>query len=375
MTENKNAIKYVLDFVSELLPHSSATIGHDYQLTIRTKDGHVSVYIGHDLIDDFGEALKKDHRNNYYYTIENRIKFKIYEELGPKGMIPNFDVCSAILEEKGDWAKWVRTSVSFDSSFCKVLGNGLNLLSDNLGSILASSDIDLADIEADKKRVDELIKYYEKKGHLTDGGAEIESLSFLKAGAVCELLELDQKKNKSNIPRVRKGYDKEIYAIVSTLRREPFRDIQLPECIHEYAAYKKTSGQRDAEQAITITVDVDKLDGLLEKLDPKLKRRRQGAWQAFRSENPDRLSQAANSMVELLDQVIGHVCQNTTLAKYLESKYHSSKDTKWVDATRKWISETKNYLHGIKHHVDERSEQLTERLLHGAESIMLVVLE
>ena len=159
------------------------------------------------------------------------------------------------------------------------------------------------------------------------------------------------------------------------MRREPFRDIQLPECIHEYAVYKQTSDQQDVEHAIAIAVDVDKLDDLLEKLDPKLKRRRQGAWQAFRSDNPDRLSQAANSMVELLDKVIGHVCQNSTLVEYLESKYHSSKDTKWVDATRKWISETKSYLHRIKHHVDERSEQLTERLLHGAESIMLVVLE
>ena len=66
----------------------------------------------------------------YYYTIENRIKFKIYEELGSNGMIPDFDVCSAILEEKGDWAKWVRTDVSFDSDFCKVLRDGLNLLSE-----------------------------------------------------------------------------------------------------------------------------------------------------------------------------------------------------------------------------------------------------
>jgi hypothetical protein len=173
MTENKNAIDYVLDFVYELLPDAKPVINRDYQLTIRTKGGHVSVYIGRDLIDDFGEALKKDHRNNYFYTIENRIKFKIYEELGQKGMIPNFDVCSAILEEKGDWAKWVRMSVSFDNNFCKVLGYGLNLLSDTLGSILASSDIDLADIEADKKRIDELIRYYEKNGHLTDGGAEL----------------------------------------------------------------------------------------------------------------------------------------------------------------------------------------------------------
>lgn len=376
MTENKQATDYVLNFVSELLPHAQITITHDYQCTIRPEDDQVRVYIGRDLIEDFGEALKKDSRNNYFYTIENRIRFKIYEELGGKGLIPGFDICSAILEEKCVWLKKIRTSVSFDKNFCKVLSNGLNLLSDALGSILASSDIELAEIEADKKIVDILIGYYEAKGHLTTDDAEIESLTFLKAAAVCTIMELDKKKRESNIPRVKKGYDKEIYAIVSKLRREPFRDIQLPECIHEYSAYKKAgSGQQDVKLATTEVVDADKLDILLEKLDPRLKRRRQGAWQAFRSENPDRLSQAANSMVELLDQVIGQVCQDTALATYLEKKYHSSKDTKWVGVTRNWISETKSYLHRIKHHVDEQSVQLTEKILLGAENIMLVVLE
>jgi hypothetical protein len=376
MTENKNAIDYVLDFVSELLPYANTTIGHDYQLTIGTKDAHVSIYIGRDLIDDFSEALKRDCRNNYFYTIENRFKFKIYEELGQEGLIPDFDICTAILEEKGQWLKTIKSCVSFDKNFCKVLRNGLNQLSDALGSILSTSDIELAEIEADKKVVDNLIHYHKDNGHFTTSGAEIESLAFLKAASVCTIMELDQKKRASKISRVKKGYGKEIYAIISMLRREPFRDIQLPECIHEYAAYKNAdSNQLDVERATTVAIDVDKLDNLLEELDPGLKRRRQGAWQAFRSDNPDRLSQAANSMVELLDQVIGNVCQDTTLAKYLENKYHSSKDTRWVDATRKWVSETKSYLHRIKHHVDERPEQLTERLLHGAESILLVVLE
>src|SRR5207244_11497835 len=44
---------------------------------------------------------------------------------------------------------------------------------------------------------------------------------------------------------------------------------------------------------------------------------------ALLSNNPDRLSQAANSMVELLDQVISQVCEGTDLAAYLKAKYRS----------------------------------------------------
>ena len=80
-------------------------------------------------------------------------------------------------------------------------------------------------------------------------------------------------------------------------------------------------------------------------------------------------------MVELLDQVIGRVCENTELADFLKNKYQTHEETKWVDATRKWISETKDNLHRVKHHTDYQSERLTEALLNSAESVMLVILE
>ncbi len=133
--------------------------------------------------------------------------------------------------------------------------------------------------------------------------------------------------------------------------------------------------QRIQEMKPTIGVENRKLDQLLEKLDPRLRERREGAWLTFRSDNPDRLSQSANSMVELLDQVITQVCKDTELAVFLKEKYQTHEKTDWVDATRKWISRTKSSLHRVKHYVDNQSEKLAEGLLTSAESIMLVILE
>ena len=80
-------------------------------------------------------------------------------------------------------------------------------------------------------------------------------------------------------------------------------------------------------------------------------------------------------MVELLDQVIGQVCQGVALASYLREKYQTHQQTEWVEATRKWIGKTKDNLHSTKHHIDHQSEQLTKALLTTAESIILVILE
>lgn len=80
-------------------------------------------------------------------------------------------------------------------------------------------------------------------------------------------------------------------------------------------------------------------------------------------------------MVELLDKVIGHVCQGTDLATFLTAKYSTHQQTEWVDATRNWISKTKNDLQGTKHHTDAQSERLAMLLLESAERIIVVLLE
>jgi|GEM_PF-1542608 hypothetical protein len=206
----------------------------------------------------------------------------------------------------------------------------------------------------------------------------MENLSYLKAAAVCVIMEKEKAKQEADIPRIRKALDAEIYSIVSGIRDDPFRDIKLPEAIHDYAIQQGPGNTPKRPKYVREAVpdeEQSKLDKLLDHLDPRLRRRREGAWEALRSDNPDRLSQAANSMVELLDQVITQVCKDTELATFLTRKYQTHQKTEWVDATRKWIRETKDNLHSAKHHVDHQSEQLTKALLTTAESILLIILE
>lgn len=165
---------------------------------------------------------------------------------------------------------------------------------------------------------------------------------------------------------------------MSRIRDDPFGDISLPEAMHDYVILQRAvNASKTPIYVREIVPDKKqaKLDELLNRLDPRLKRRRAGAWKALRSDNPDRLSQAANSMVELLDQVIRQVCKDTDLPDYLREKYQTRQSTEWVGATRKWIGQTKNNLHSAKHHVDDQSEELTKTLLTTVENIILVILE
>ena len=375
-----NTVAYISDFVRTLLPNAELKVLPDYLFAIRVNGEIYEARFSREDVDDFDVALERHKDTNYFHTLENRIKFRIYVLLGRAGLLHDFDISSEILEEKGEWLKNYSIDIAFNEWFCQVLYEGLRLLSNSLNAIIASTDLRLDDVREDKDHVDNLIQYYEKSGNLTSQGVSMESLAFLKAAAVCVILDREKKKKESRIPRVQKGFDQEIYPIVAKIREEQFRDIKLPECIYEYAIQKTTTvEEKQTLENIKATIDTDvasqKLSMLLEQLDPKLKKRREGAWQAFESDNPDRLSQAANSMVELLDQVIGRVCGSTELAEFLTIKYQTREETKWVDATRKWISETKSNLHRVKHHTDYNSERLTEALLTSAESVMLVLLE
>jgi len=130
------------------------------------------------------------------------------------------------------------------------------------------------------------------------------------------------------------------------------------------------------------TKEKDKLDVLLNKINPALKKKRTGAWDTFRSDNPDKLSQAANSMVELLSQVLNSVCKGKKLGEFLKEKYKddfweefSKEEAKWIDATVEWISKTKNNLERVKHHIDYRLENIAETLLINCERIILIIVE
>lgn len=371
------SIRYITDFVKWLAPDAKVQQVPEFTFLIDLHDDRTEVRFDRAEMEDFEVALERFQNTNYFHTLEHRIRFRIFIAMGIKGLIPYLQISSELLREKGEWLKNLRTDVAFDGEFYKVLYHGLTLLSVSIGKTLASG-LKLPEVEAEKRTVDNLIRFYEEKGHLNSTGAEMESLSYLKAAAVCVIIEKERAKSEAEVPRLRKAIDGEIYSIVSRIRDDPFRDIRLPEAIHDYAIQQgRANTPRTPTYVREVVPDAEqsKLDRLLDHLDPRLRRRREGAWEALRSDNPDRLSHAANSMVELLDQVIGQVCKGTDLATFLKAKYNTHQKTEWVDATRKWIGQTKDNLHSAKHHVDHQSEQLTKALLTTAESIILVILE
>lgn len=114
---------------------------------------------------------------------------------------------------------------------------------------------------------------------------------------------------------------------------------------------------------------------MLIKIDPVLKNKRIGAWQAFNSDNPDKLSQSANSMVELLDKLISNLCDTLSFEEYLKNHLNSEKDIKWAESIKKFISETKNHLHRVKHHSNYQNVENVRTLLIVTERLILLLLE
>jgi hypothetical protein len=348
------SVRYIKDFLKSLAPDAKVQQVQEFTFRIDMHDDRTEVCFDRSQMEDFEVALERFQKTNYFHTLENRIRFRIFVAMGVKGLIPYLQISSELLREKGEWLKNLPTDVAFDTDFCAVLYHGLTLLSGSIGKTLASG-LKLPEVEAEKQAVDNLKRFYEEKGHLTSSGAEMESLSYLKAAAVCAIMEKEKARREAEIPRLRKAIDGEIYSIVSRIRDDPFRDIKLPEAMHDYALQQGAANTPKTPRYLREVVpdeEQGKLDKLLDRLDTRLRRRREGAWEALHSDNPDRLSQAANSMVELLDQVISQVCGDTDLATFLTAKYRTHQKTEWVDATRKWIGRTKDNLQSAKHHVD-----------------------
>ena len=383
-TVDEKAVEFIFGVVNELDDEAEVLFDRHsvnlfiYRFRVISKGEEVDFQFTRALMDDFEIALEKYKGTDYYYTLENAIRFEVYIALGSKGLLTGFEISDEILKEKGEWLKRCSVAVSFDAKMTEELNNGLKRLSNFLGQIASDHNLDLKDMTIEKDYIDGLIEYFEKHGHLNSEGVGIESLGFLKVAAVCEIIEKENQRSQVQIPRVKKEIVKDIYRVVQTLRRAPFLGIKLPECIHDYnAAYEHQNIQsiQQVPHAKPAYQKGDRLDELLDKLDPSLKKKRAGAWITFHSENPDRLSQSANSMVELLDRVIGLVCVKRELAEVLSEKYCTSEETQWIDATRSWISQTKNKLHRIKHHPDYKADILAQTLLESAETIIIALLE
>ena len=177
MTEiNEKAVDFVLSLINVL--DSKASVYFDrnavnqylYRFLLTFHGQPVELQFNRAPMDDFEVAIQKYKDTDYYYTLENSIKFKIYIELGSKGLLTDFEISSELLNEKGQWLDRCWETVSFDDKICEILNNGLRRLSSFLEQVLGDHNLDLRDIEAEKKSIDDLIQYYEKHGNLNSEG-------------------------------------------------------------------------------------------------------------------------------------------------------------------------------------------------------------
>ncbi len=284
---NEKAVEFIFGVLNELDGEAEVRFDRQsvslfvYRFKVISKREEVEFQFERALMDDFEIAIEKYKGTDYYYTLENAVRFEIYIAFGSKGLLTDFDISEKILKEKCEWLKRCDVTISFDAKMTETLSSGLKRLSYFLGQIASAHSLDLRDVKTEKKYIDGLIEYRERHGHLNSEGVGVESLGFLKAAAVCEIIEKIKQISQEQIPRVKKEIVKEIYRIVQTLRRGPFLGIKLPECIHDYNAVNIHQNTQSIQQvALVKPADEkgDRLDELLDKLDTSLRKKRTGAW-------------------------------------------------------------------------------------------------
>jgi hypothetical protein len=355
-------------FIRSVLPRAEMTrVGNELRVKNGTKT--VGLTFTNEQLDDFEVVLGGDQPVGYSHGLRDDLYFPIYVALGMEGMIPNTPILAVLLnQENRDWlTRGYLSETRFTDEVGRALYEGLIELQSSLRLTLESA-VEVPEVEAELRIVETLTKYYERVGTLDSTGVSVESLSYLKAAALCWIQRLQVDKARTASRRAKLAYEKKIYEIVRAFWvARPYNRIKLPAAIHDYIAQ-----QNDAAPAQPVPRPHVDIGPVLAKLDVRLRDRWRGAWAALQSDNPDRVSQAANSMVEVLNQVIDRVRGPKEFKDYLADRF--PEQTEVVLATRTWISRIKDSLHGVKHHTAEQSPQVAEDLMHQAEWVINLLL-
>ena len=227
-------------------------------------------------------------------------------------------ISKLVVAEELDWNLHVRLITSFDAETAKKLYDGLKAL-DALAAELMESEVALPDVRKEREVMASMISALRTQaGHLNSRDVTGESLSYLKAAALCRVLDLEEKKAATVSPRLRAAQSVRLFEILEQFwLLRPFDRIPLPPIVSDFLSHR-------AAKAKTIaSVPGPSLDvgPQLKKRKPRLEKRWHGAWQALSSENPDKVSQAANSMVEVLDKVIARICGDRQFKEVLAERY------------------------------------------------------
>ena len=357
-------------FIRGLMPRAEVSRVGNEHLRVKNGTDNIRLIFDRDRLDDFEVVLGGSQSRPYSSGVKNDLYYPVYVALGMKGMISDFRIFSLLLhEEERDWLVGCQVpEMRFNAEVAKPLYESLIDLQSSLRLTL-ESDVEIPEVKAELRIVESLTNYYEEHQHLDCRDVHLESLSYLKAAALLWIQRLQALKFGSPSLRAKLAYDKKIYGVMQDFWvATPYNRIALPPAIHDLVAQRNRS---IARPQLTHRPHVD-IGSMLEKLDVRLRDRWRGAWAALQSDNPDRVSQATNSMVEVMNQVIDRVRGPKEFQDYLKDLFPDQAGV--VMATRKWISEVKNGLQGVKHHPTEQAPQLAEDLMHQAEWIANLLL-
>jgi hypothetical protein len=283
-------------------------------------------------------------------------------------MAPDIEVSKLVVDEDLEWNTRVRLNVSFDAETTEQLHEGLKIL-DTVAQELMASDLPLPEIATEHEAMASIIEYHKENGHLSSPDISGKSLSYLKAAALIWILELESQKRAASSPRLRAAQSVRLFDLLDRFWLiQPWNRIPLPPIVRDYLA------QRGEPSKAATTVPGPSLDvgPQLKKLDPRLEERWRGAWQALQSQNPDKVSQAANSMVEVLDKVIERVCDGKPFKAVLAQRHPQLEEV--VLAKLRYVSTLKSTLHGVKHETNPQSADTVQDLMHAAEGIIRTLL-
>jgi hypothetical protein len=367
---------FITNFAKSLLP--DADVGfRSGRLQVERAGQHFSLPFSREDLDDLEPVLDGDLPTKYSEGMKNAIRFQICFAFFREGFTPNIKMSAFILNDKRDWLTSVRLTPHFEDDLAAKLHRGLETLELYLNQTLQKHG-EIPAVRNDLTIVQSITEFYKNNKHLHSRAAERDSLSFLKAAAVLAIIELENKSDSTNSEPVKKKYQNEISSIVQVFEGTPYDQIKLPGALSDYLADNMPSKQSrvatsKSPRASHAFTDID---DLLRSVDPRLIDRRRGAWLALESENPDNVSQAASSMVEVLSQVIDFARKQTgsELKELLATKLDSEGQADWVEATRTWVVQTKNNLQRLKHHPAAQPNDFARRLMAAAELIIQVVL-
>src|SRR3990172_7380589 len=210
----KEACKYLLEYLRSLSANLkveyfySPSQFRNHKFTIAFKKEILTLEYSFEIIDDFDEALSRETKDNYFFTLESKLKFDALIQLFEKSWLTNHSMTEEFLNEKRNWLSDYSSDVRFNSRISKSIYDGLVKLSGFLTSILNRTEFPIESIENDLEICKSIIDYYDEKGNLNERRVEHDSPSFLKAGAIIEIINLEVKRNNEKIDRIKKEYDK-----------------------------------------------------------------------------------------------------------------------------------------------------------------------